>query len=77
MEPKEIGVFEAKTHLSSLLEEVQKGRTFYLTRRGKRIAELRPAPADKPPLTRGSAANEGYWMAPDFDETPPDLEDYL
>ncbi|MBE7503335.1 MAG: type II toxin-antitoxin system Phd/YefM family antitoxin [Verrucomicrobiales bacterium] len=39
---KEIGVFEAKTRLSGLLEQVRKGATFRITRRGHPIAELRP-----------------------------------
>lgn len=77
MKHKEIGVFQAKTHLSALLEEVRNGQSFYLTKRGRRVAELRPAPTDKLPLTRGCAANAGYRMAADFDETPADLEDYV
>jgi len=77
MKPKEIGVFKAKTHLSTLLEEVRRGQVFYLTKRGVRVAELRPTPAERLALKRGSAANPGYWMAPDFDETPDELEDYV
>ncbi|MFW6221936.1 MAG: type II toxin-antitoxin system Phd/YefM family antitoxin, partial [Fibrobacterota bacterium] len=35
---KEIGSFEAKTHLSSLLREVEeKGTEFHITRRGKAV----------------------------------------
>lgn len=39
---KEIGSFEAKTHLSSLLREVEeKGTEFHITRRGKAVAVLK------------------------------------
>lgn len=39
---KEIGSFEAKTHLSSLLREVEeKGTEFHITRRGKPVAVLK------------------------------------
>jgi prevent-host-death family protein len=39
---KEIGSFEAKTHLSSLLREVEeKGTEFRITRRGKAVAVLK------------------------------------
>jgi len=40
-----IGAYEAKTHLSRLLEEVASGETITITRHGVPIAELRPAPA--------------------------------
>lgn len=76
MNAKEVGLFEAKTHLSELLDEVEHGQVIYLTRRGKRIAELRPVTPAKLPLTRGSAKNPGYRMAPDFDEIPADFADY-
>ena len=39
---KTIGAFEAKTHLSDLLEKVSRGESFVITRRGKPIASLAP-----------------------------------
>ena len=39
---REIGAFEAKTHLSELLTAVEAGEAFTITRRGKPVAELRP-----------------------------------
>jgi len=39
---KNIGAFEAKTHLSKLLDRVGKGETFVITKRGKPIASLSP-----------------------------------
>ena len=38
----EIGAFEANTHLSELLEKVRHGKTFFITKRGHPVAELRP-----------------------------------
>jgi len=43
---REIGVFEAKTRLSELLEKVATGEEFVITRRGRAIARL--VPADRP-----------------------------
>jgi prevent-host-death family protein len=37
---KHVGIFEAKTHLSSLLEEVEKGGEIIITRHGKPVAKL-------------------------------------
>ena len=39
---KSVGVHEAKTHLSRLLEEVAAGEEVVITRRGKPVIELRP-----------------------------------
>ena len=38
-----VGAFEAKTHLSSLLERVERGEEVLITRHGKAIARLVPA----------------------------------
>jgi prevent-host-death family protein len=42
MKVREIGAFEAKTKLSELLEKVQRGQTFQITKRGKPVAVLSP-----------------------------------
>ncbi|MBA3505829.1 MAG: type II toxin-antitoxin system prevent-host-death family antitoxin [Betaproteobacteria bacterium] len=39
---KEIGTFEAKTHLSALLDEVARGAEVVITRRGVAVARLVP-----------------------------------
>ena len=38
----EIGAYEAKTHLPKLLERVEKGERFVITRHGRPVAELVP-----------------------------------
>ena len=40
---KTVGIFEAKTNLSRLLEEVERGRDVMITRRGKPVAVPRKA----------------------------------
>jgi len=42
---KSVGVHEAKTHLSRLLERVSAGEEITITRRGEDVARLVPAPA--------------------------------
>ena len=39
---REVGVFEAKTHLSELLAAVEAGESITITRRGKAVAVLSP-----------------------------------
>lgn len=76
MKINEVGAFEAKTHLSALLEQVQQGKRFYITKRGKRVAELGP-PHHKKKLPRKAGWLKGkIWMAPDFDDPIPGMEDY-
>lgn len=41
---REVGAFEAKTHLSDLLAAVESGETITITRRGKPVAQLVPMP---------------------------------
>jgi prevent-host-death family protein len=43
---KHVGMFEAKTNLSALVEEVEKGGTVVITRHGKPVAKLVRAQAD-------------------------------
>ena len=42
---KTVGAFEAKTHLSSLLEQVERGEEITITRHGKAVARLVPVGA--------------------------------
>jgi prevent-host-death family protein len=37
---KSVGIFDAKTHLSSLVDEVEKGGEIVITRHGKPVAKL-------------------------------------
>jgi prevent-host-death family protein len=39
---KLIGSFDAKTHLSSIIENVRKGNDYIITKRGKPVARLIP-----------------------------------
>jgi prevent-host-death family protein len=39
---KTVGAFEAKTHLSTLLEQVERGEEITITRHGRAIAKLVP-----------------------------------
>lgn len=75
MKPIEIGAFEAKTHLSDLLEKVRLGQTFCITRRGIPVAELRPISSpDRRP--RFGCDKGRVTLRADFDAPIPDLKDY-
>jgi len=44
---KTVGAFSAKTHLSDLLEQVARGESFLITKRGKPMAALSPVNLSK------------------------------
>ena len=53
----EIGTFEAKTHLPKLLERVQKGEHFVITKHGRPVAELVPLRTRDPDKIRAAIDN--------------------
>jgi len=78
MKVKEVGAFEAKTHLSQLLKDVEAGALVYITRHGKRVAEL-SSPKTNPGKKRqfGCAKGEPFYMASDFDQPLEEFKDYM
>ncbi len=73
MNIKEIGAFEAKTRLSEILDRVDNGDVYVITKRGRPVAELRPA--SKPRLQFGSDAGR-IRIGKDFDAPIPDFIGY-
>jgi prevent-host-death family protein len=71
---KSVGVHEAKTHLSRLLEDVAAGEEVVITRRGEEVATLVPI---RRSATREFGTDEGRFVVPeDFDAPlPHDLLD--
>ena len=72
----EIGAFAAKTHLSEILNQVTQGKSFFITKHGKRIAELRPAVA-APAKRIAGLWRDKMWIAPDFDAPLDDFKEYM
>jgi prevent-host-death family protein len=53
----EVGAYEAKTHLPKLLERVQKGERFVITKHGHPVAELIPFRKRDPDKIRAAIEN--------------------
>ncbi len=67
---KSVGVHEAKTHLSRLLEDVAAGEEVIITRRGEQVASLVPVRRASP---RRLGIDRGSFIVPDdFDGALPD-----
>ncbi len=71
---KQVNVYEAKTQLSKLLEQVEAGDEIVIARHGRPIARLVPLQRSRVRRVPGSLQGK-IWMAPDFDEPDPELED--
>jgi len=67
---KSVGVHEAKTHLSRLIEEVTAGEEIVITRRGEEVARL---VASQPASPRRFGMDRDILTIPDdFDDPLPD-----
>jgi prevent-host-death family protein len=70
-----VTIHEAKTHLSRLLEEVEKGGEVVISRRDKPIARLVPIEPSQPQLERKPGRFAGQFeLGPAFFEPMPDDE---
>jgi prevent-host-death family protein len=69
---RQVNVHEAKTHLSSLLEEVENGDRIVIARAGEPVAVLAPYRAAVRRRRLGLFAGQAKIHA-DFDELPADI----
>jgi prevent-host-death family protein len=67
-----VNVHEAKTHLSRLLEAVERGEEVVIARAGKPVARLVPVTVRRAPRVPGTWRGRVF-IADDFDETPESL----
>jgi prevent-host-death family protein len=73
----QVGMHEAKTKLSQLVERAEAGEDIVIARNGKPVARLVPVTS-----TASLASVRGVWrgrvrIADDFDELPDDLAEAL
>ena len=71
---KLVNVHRAKTELSKLLADVERGREVVIARNGRPIAKLVPFPAPGPKRLRVDPWKGRIRMAPDFDAPLTDAE---
>jgi prevent-host-death family protein len=63
-----VNLYEAKTHLSALVDAAEKGEEIIIAKNG--VAKVRLAPIPKPPRERKpSGAMKILYIAEDFDDT--------
>jgi prevent-host-death family protein len=72
----QVEVHEAQAQLSELLDKVEQGEEVVIVREGKPSVRRQPvnAPKRKEPIF-GDMRGKPIWIADDFDEWTPDLEE--
>jgi prevent-host-death family protein len=65
-----VNIYDAKTNLSKLLQDVERGEEILIGRAGEPIARLSPYRREKREL--GFARGQ-IWIADDFDDTPEEI----
>jgi prevent-host-death family protein len=74
-----VSLYEAKTHLSELVEQAAQGREIVIAKSGKPKARLVPlAPKDTRHLRKPGLGKGKGWIADDFDAPlPPEIMRYF
>jgi prevent-host-death family protein len=67
---KQINIYEAKTHLSSLVDRASKGETIVIAKSGTPLAKLVPLEPPKKKFKFGLMKGE-ITIGPDFDDPLP------
>ena len=78
-EPTTLNLYEAKTHLSDLVERAARGEEIVIAKAGTPMARLVPMREPEPPVLRRPGMLKGkIWVADDFDAPlPPEIQKYF
>lgn len=68
----QVNIYDAKTHLSELVERAAAGEEIVIARAGKPRARLVPLPAEPAVLRKPGGWQGKMWIADDFDDDLPE-----
>jgi prevent-host-death family protein len=71
-----VSIHEAKTHFSRLVARAEAGEEIIVRRGQKPVAKIVAYEAQATPRTPGRLKGQ-IWIAGDFDETPPEFDEYM
>jgi prevent-host-death family protein len=72
-----ISAFDAKTHFSQLIANVEKGQDYLVTRRGKPVARIVPVPAENKSFVEGVRKLREYALAHWKGDEPFDIREAI
>lgn len=73
----QFNIAEAKAHFSEIVQKAMLGEEVVIAKDNKPILRLMPLVTQNGVRKPGSAKGQVLYMAPDFDETPDHLKDYV
>ena len=73
----QITIEEAATRLPELIHQIEAGEEIQIMRDAVQVARLVPPQPERPRARRGSMKGRLLYMAPDFDATPEEFEEYI
>ncbi len=71
-----VNIHQAKIDLPSLIERVLKGEKILIARDGEPVVSLNKIEKKKDDRVGGKFKGQ-IWIAPDFDELPPEFDEYV
>ena len=73
---KQVNIHQAKTQLSQLVADVERGEEVVIARAGKPVARIVPLPIEpqRKPLREPGRMKGEFWFAPDYDEADAMIE---
>ena len=76
-EPHTVNLYEAKTHLSELVDRAADGEEIVIAKAGTPMARLVPLPPEPPERVPGLLKGQ-IWIADDFDDPlPPEIQQHF
>lgn len=73
----QFNIAEAKSHFSELVKKAMLGEEVVIAKDNKPILKLVPVTVMTKERVPGSAKGKVTYIAPDFDSTPADFQDYV
>jgi len=71
-----VNIHKAKTNLSALIERVLRGEKIIIARNGEPLVSINRIPKKRKDRVGGKFKGK-IWMAPDFDQLPPEFDEYV
>lgn len=74
---QQFNIAEAKSHFSELVKLAMLGEDVVIARDNKPLLRLVPVAAPGKERKPGTAKGQILYVAPDFDQLPPDFKEYV
>jgi prevent-host-death family protein len=74
---QQFNIAEAKSHFSELIKMAMRGEDIVIAKDNKPLLRLVPVADTKKERKPGTGKGQILYVAPDFDQLPPDFKEYI